>query len=31
MHLDDIGYFIIITVVLGVVLLMPTFFEKFTK
>ena len=30
MHLDDIGYFIIITVVLGVVLLMPTFFEKLT-
>ena len=31
MHLDDIGYFIIISVVLGVVLLMPTFFEKLTK
>jgi len=31
MHLDDIGYVIIITVLLGVVFLMPTFFEKFTK
>ena len=31
MHLDDIGYVIIITVLLGVVFLMPTFFEKLTK
>jgi len=31
MQLDDIGYFIIITVVLAVVLLMPAFFEKWPK
>ena len=31
MHLDDIGYFIIGVVAAGIVVLMPTFFEKFTK